>query len=132
MKPNFRHHAPRPVGLAFRGEHLQIMLANGRLYCTPLSLYYWLQTADEDDMHLVEFRRYGIWWPTLENGIYIEELLIAPTTQVEAASWQTCLKRRLIIFLEDLEAGIVRHRLPGLCTALAFSPLWGEDWLELP
>jgi hypothetical protein len=132
MKAKHLRRIARPVTLEPDEDKLYITLANGRVYSTPLALYHWLRTASLEERLDVEFRRYGLWWPQLENGIYIEELLIASTTEERVEDSLTRLKRQVIIFLENLEARLLRHRIHWLCHAVSFSSWWGEDWSRPP
>lgn len=132
MKPKVLRQSAKPIGLAFRGDRLYILLANSRLYTTPLALYHWLEQAPAADRHTLDFRPTNIWWPTLENAIYIEELLLAETTCLVQEDWLTYVKRQVIIALDTAEATLFQHRLPGLCRVVSFSSWWGEQWLSLP
>jgi hypothetical protein len=119
----FRRWMSRPVALQYNKSSFTLTLANGNKYTA--SYPRWLDEAKRSERSNVEFRVDNIYWPDIHERLYVSSFITHRAVLVDEAKTAR-QKRAVIVFIDELEAAILRHRFPKLCHAITWSSWWSE------
>ena len=72
MKPYEPTNPDRPVAVGYEGPDVVVLLANGEVLRTPISLHPWLERATSEQRANMEFDGHSVYWPDMDDGLDIE------------------------------------------------------------
>lgn len=63
------------IAVEYADDMVYLKLADGRVIGNPLGWHPWLQAATEAQRSDIEFYELSVYWPSLDDGLDIEEMM---------------------------------------------------------